>query len=73
MHLSFHLQLPEGCEPSLEPRSCPTFPRAAYGYPGSPTPASSKAERRAGLTAGRAKKETPMRVNVAARSLPFQV
>lgn len=32
-----------------------------------------KAERHAGLTAGRAKKETPMRVNVAANSLPFQV
>lgn len=33
----------------------------------------AKARGATGLTAGRAKKETPMRVNVAARSLPFQV
>lgn len=35
--------------------------------------APTKDRKETRLTAGRAKKETPMRVNVAARSLPFQV
>lgn len=69
---------PGGCEPAgsrscprSHPGNCAQGPVVTWGAYKTSSP--SKAGRAAGLTAGSAKKETPMRVKVAARSLPFQV
>lgn len=65
---------PTGVPPPA-PRGCGArgwVPRAACSLLGARDPTPSEAGG-AGLTAGRAKKETPMSVKVAARSLPFHV